>query len=74
MSLLGVIFVLFLISVDFTKSWMQFQSGLFFDESSDNTMELNAEADLSVLEEMWFEQKLDHFDPFNSVTWNQVDY
>ena len=28
---------------------------------------------VSAISESWFEQKLNHFDPFNSVKWRQVN-
>lgn len=67
-----LIFVIFLIAIEPTSGWRTFWKGRKFDGNVGHPTEFHGSLKSPADEDLWFVQKLDHFDPTNQQTWRQV--
>lgn len=71
MKLFGLCFLIFVV-LNETSAWRTFWRGRRFDGNVGHPTDFQGSLRNAGDEDLWFEQKLDHFEPMNDKTWKQV--
>lgn len=66
------IFVAVLLVTDTALGWRSFWKGRRVGGNVGHPSDFHGSLESDGSEDLWFEQKLDHFEPLSDKTWNQV--